>query len=530
MYSVFLVDDEVVVREGIRNNIPWENTEYTLAGEAPDGEMALAILKDLKPDILITDIRMPFLDGLALARIVKKTQPWIKIIILSGHDEFSYAQEAISIGVEEYLLKPVSSANMLECLHKVALRIEEEKKQRNDTERLKRRVLSSNDLLREKWLCDLVASAAVSGSVFEQAREFNIDILSRVYSVVIAELGCDKPDSAEIERAKGIIDSLVSASDGIISFSSGVDTITFIVKGDDNEAVEESAYSLAQGIKFEAERNTGILLSVGIGSCVHRIGSLPQSWSEAKNALKYLSATGRHMIIGVHDIHPSNNSPHADIGADPVVIRLRHATEEDVECIVEQYSAILDESGSRPGNIAYYLLYDIIVAARKLAAEFGGSHADIFPKELQPGDVSAIAESPASFRAEVKRILEKLIALRTAREGSGHNTVIQRAKRYIQEHFADPDISLNTVAAEVNYSPNHFSTVFSQEAGDTFIEYLTCTRITRAKQLLSSTGMRSSEIAYEVGYNDPHYFSFLFKKTTGKSPREFRTEKKNPEQ
>ncbi len=115
-------------------------------------------------------------------------------------------------------------------------------------------------------------------------------------------------------------------------------------------------------------------------------------------------------------------------------------------------------------------------------------------------------------------------------EGSGHNTVIQRAKRYIQEHFADPDISLNTVAAEVNYSPNHFSTVFSQEAGDTFIEYLTCTRITRAKQLLSSTGMRSSEIAYEVGYNDPHYFSFLFKKTTGKSPREFRTEKKNPEQ
>lgn len=529
MYSVFLVDDEVVVREGIRNNIPWEETEYTLAGEAPDGEMALAILKDLKPDILITDIRMPFLDGLALARIVKKTQPWIKIIILSGHDEFSYAQEAISIGVEEYLLKPVSSANMLDCLHKVALRLEEEKKQRNDTERLKRRVLSSNDLLREKWLCDLVAGAAGAGSVFEQAREFSVDIVSQSYSIAIAELCCDKPDSAELDRARGIIESLVSASEEIISFSSGVDTITFIIKGGDSEAVEESAYSLAQGIKFEAERNTGILLSVGIGSCVHRLGSLPQSWSEAKNALKYLSATGRHMIVGVNDIHPATDSAHADVGADPVVIRLRHATEEDVDCIVEQYSGILNDSGSRHGNIAYYLLYDIIVAGRKLAVEFGGTYTDIFPQDLQPGDISTIAESPESFRAEVRRILRRIIALRTAREGSGHNTVIQRAKRYIQEHFADPDISLNTVAAEVNYSPNHFSTVFSQEAGETFIEYLTCTRITRAKQLLSSTALRSSEVAYEVGYNDPHYFSFLFKKTTGQSPREFRTEVKGPD-
>ncbi|HPX13529.1 MAG TPA: response regulator [Treponemataceae bacterium] len=524
MYSVFLVDDEVVVREGIRNSIPWDETEYTLVGEAPDGEMALAILKDIKPDILITDIRMPFLDGLALARIVKKTQPWIKIIILSGHDEFSYAQEAISIGVEEYLLKPVSSGSMLECLHKVAGRLDEEKKQRNDAENLKRRVMSSNDIMKEKWLCDLVSGAASTSSAMEQAREFDVDIVSQVYAVAIAELCCEKTNSTELERAKSIIESLASASEGILCFSSGVDTITFIIKGKDGDTVEESAYSLAQGIKYETERNTNSLISVGIGSSVNRIGLLPQSWSNAKSALKYLSATGRNMIAGVNDIHPVTDSTHTDFGADPVAVRLRHATEQDIDCIVEQYSGILNESGARQGTIAYYLLYDIIVAARKLALEFGGSHRDLFPEDLQPGDVSALADSPESFRAEVRRILERIVALRTAREGSGHDSVIQRAKRYIQEHFADPDISLNTVAAEVNYSPNHFSTVFSQESGETFIEYLTWTRITRAKQLLASTSLRSSEVAYEVGYNDPHYFSFLFKKNTGKSPREFRTE------
>ena len=120
MYKVFLAEDEIVVREGIRNSIPWEKIPYTLIGEAPDGEIALSMIQDLKPDILLTDIRMPFMDGLALSRIAKKSLPWLKIIILSGHDEFQYAREAISIGVEEYLLKPVSVQDMIKALDKVA--------------------------------------------------------------------------------------------------------------------------------------------------------------------------------------------------------------------------------------------------------------------------------------------------------------------------------------------------------------------------------------------------------------------------
>ena len=132
-----MVDDEIVVREGIRNNIPWEKTVFTLTGEAPDGEMALSMILDTKPDILITDIKMPFIDGLALSRIVKKTMPWIKIIILSGHDEFDYAREAISIGVEEYLLKPVSAEEMLKTLNKISRRIDEEKEEFLSLESLK---------------------------------------------------------------------------------------------------------------------------------------------------------------------------------------------------------------------------------------------------------------------------------------------------------------------------------------------------------------------------------------------------------
>ena len=120
MYSVFLVDDEPIVLEGIRNKIDWESSGFTFAGEATDGEIAFSMIQEIKPDILITDIKMPFMDGLQLASAIKKTQSWIKIIILSGHDEFDYAKKAISIGIEDYLLKPFTAEDILTSLKKAA--------------------------------------------------------------------------------------------------------------------------------------------------------------------------------------------------------------------------------------------------------------------------------------------------------------------------------------------------------------------------------------------------------------------------
>ena len=137
MYSVFLVDDEPIVLEGIRSKINWEEAGFSFAGEATDGEIALSMIHELKPDILITDIKMPFMDGLELAAAIKKTQPWIKIIILSGHDEFDYAKKAISIGIEDYLLKPFTAEEVLESLKKVSVQIDKERTQLSDITKMK---------------------------------------------------------------------------------------------------------------------------------------------------------------------------------------------------------------------------------------------------------------------------------------------------------------------------------------------------------------------------------------------------------
>ena len=419
MYSVFLVEDEIVAREGIRKRIPWDTTPYTLAGEAPDGEIALPALREIKPDILITDIKMPFMDGLALSRIIKKDQPWMKIIILSGHDEFQYAQEAISIGVEEYLLKPVSSKDMLASLEKVRVRIEEEKERIASMENLRRKVRSAEEVYREKWLLDLVTGQSCTVNALEEAQGLGINLLPGGYSVLIVDVPVDPKHYSLRGRVKEVIAALIKGREDLFMLSQGAERHIILLKNISPATYDEAVYPLAQAIKFEVERNTGCYPAIGIGPAADHLTEIIHSYTSAARVLRCMAVTGEKNIL--------------------------------------------------------------------TSADFVGSDTDS--------------------------------VMRTKR-----NSVIQKAKRFIDANYMRPDLSLNSVASSVNMSPNHFSTVFSQEAGKTFIEYLTCVRIDKAKKLLLKSDMKCSDITFEAGFSDPHYFSFIFKKNTGLSPREYRLE------
>ena len=379
MYKVFLVEDEIVVREGIRNSIPWEKTSYTLTGEAPDGEVALSMILDSKPDILITDIKMPFVDGLTLSRIVKKNLPLIKIIILSGHDEFEYAREAISIGVEEYLLKPVSAREMIKTLEKVAKRIDEEKEE----------------------LLFLESTRAQTRST---------------------------------------------------------------------QSVGSGPQPSEKGSGFDP---TGLL----------------------------------------------------NIDGDIFFTKLKYATKKDIDSIVQEYFTMLGNSWGENPIMIYFLFGEIIVSASKIAESLGGDIREIVPFSLSHDNIQALISSPDIFSRRVKSLLAALIEFRDSHTAGRYQSVIVKAREYIDDNFAASDVSLYSTAVHVGISPNHLSTVFAQETGENFIEYLTRVRIERAKLLLKSTTMKSADIADETGFSDPHYFSYIFKKNTGLSPREFRLKK-----
>ena len=159
--KVFLVDDEIVIREGIRESFPWDETSYDLVGEAPDGEMALPMIRDTNPDIVITDIKMPFMDGLELCRVLRTQMPWIGIIVLSGYDEFEYARQCIQLGVREYLLKPISSTDLKEALDKIGKQISEERKSLEHASSLRARMGNDGKFLKEKLIASLYTDEAL---------------------------------------------------------------------------------------------------------------------------------------------------------------------------------------------------------------------------------------------------------------------------------------------------------------------------------------------------------------------------------
>jgi two-component system response regulator YesN len=552
MYKVFLVEDEIVVREGIRNSIPWAKTPYILTGEAPDGEMALSIIKDIKPDILITDIRMPFMDGLTLSRIVKKTLPWIKIIILSGHDEFEYAREAISIGVEEYLLKPVSSSDMLKTLDKIAERIDAEKGELLSIEHLRQQIQSHSDVLRERWLFDFVNRDVPIEDAIEKARELGIDLIAHAYIVAVINISLPPEKKAQLLPVKKIIKTIIEKYTNVLLFS-GEDEKkhVLLIKGppmpqessgggvpepgavlkpvDPHEYIEESVYSIAQAIKYEVERNTECKIAVGIGPLVERLREIHKSYSRAEQIIRYQAGLGLLRISGSTDLpidkQPFDQTTLLDIDSDILWTKFRYASRKDIDSIIQEYTKLLGDVPGESEMLEYYIFGEILVAASKIIEELNGDIKEIIPFSLDQYEIKKIIHSREVFYEKLKALFNAVIEFRDSRTGGRYQSVILKAKEYIDRHYASQDISLHTVASYVGISPNHLSTVFSQERGENFIEYLTRVRIDKAKQLLENTAMKNADIAYEAGFNDPHYFSFIFKKNTGLSPREYRISK-----
>ena len=524
MYSVFLVEDEIVTREGIRNSIPWESTPYALVGEAPDGEIALPALRDVKPDILITDIKMPFMDGLALARIIKRDQPWIKIIILSGHDEFDYAKEAISIGVEEYLLKPITSQDMIVTLEKVARQIEKEKTRLTSIENLKMQIKSSEEVVREKWLGDLITGQIEPSRALETARRIGMDLDSPGFLFMIVQLHTASYNYRDYALVRRIIDTLLAEREDFLHFPLSLDKQVILVKNLTEDALDDTIYTLAQGIKFETERNTGCLVSIGIGSIVSELRDIVRSYTDADRALRYMAMTGRRNIVSAGDLEWTRNGGSDGGSRDQLYERFRYAGREDVEGILASLRGILGESFHSERDPGYQILVynDICATMADLVQDIQGNLRDIFPQGMIPEIPSGNGLGREEFESRIRTLLDRWIVLRDSQIHTRHHQRIREAKKYIDEQFRTQDLSLNSVAGYVNLSPNHFSTVFSQEAGETFIEYLTGVRIRKAKELLVNSSLRSAEITFEVGYSDPHYFSYIFKKHTGMSPREYR--------
>ncbi|MER2142927.1 MAG: helix-turn-helix domain-containing protein [Eubacteriales bacterium] len=514
MMKVFLVDDEIAIRENLRNSFPWEQNGFQLVGEAPDGEMALPMIRDLNPDILLTDIRMPFMDGMELCAQVKRVLPWIGVVILSGYDDFAYARQAISLGVKEYLLKPITADELGEALKRVAARITEERRAAS----LRRDAASGNPFLREKLLASLFTE---EGDRFEdeqllrQMRAMGVNLAAGCY--VVIDIAFPLKDEARV-RAREALSALAEASGGSVFTCGMPHGARALVLGDNERDAEERAYSFAASAAHLPQLESCDQLLLSIGETVTDYFEIRKSMQSARHVRH--AAVGRgggRRIIGVGELDDETTSLNS-LELSPLYERLQYAPAEELDAILADYADLLG-SGAEGRELALgYLRIAAVIAARQIVSDAGADPQRVL-------DEGRIAEA---LRAEgieaVRALLNEAMACRD-RSGRGQGqTPVARARRFLSRRYSDPNLMLQDVAGEVGMSQSHFSTVFAQETGLTFTQYLTALRIGKAKELLSATAMRSSEIAFAVGYNDAHYFSYMFKKQTGMTPSEYRKE------
>ena len=515
MMKVFLVDDEIAIRENLRNSFPWEEKGYQLVGEAPDGEMALPMLRDLNAEILLTDIRMPFMDGMRLCEEVQRTMPWVERIILSGYDDFAYAQKAISCGVSEYLLKPVTSKELEEALNRVRRRIEEKRKERESLTALQERMSSGNLFLRNKLLASLFTDEGDSEedeALLRQMRELGVNLTARCYTVI------DIAFPAEGEKkltCRNALISLADMSSGSIYVCSAAKGARALVLGDNSEDTEERAYSFANSAMHLPELFNEKRLLISIGETVTDFREIRQSMRSARHArhLQGPEINEERKIIGVNE-KTIPHKPLSETELSPLYEKLQYASEDEIEPVLTEYTRSLD-----PMLALGYLRVAGLLAARRIIHEADGTPKEVLSDELVEEAMHTEGEEGLRLLAE---LLKKAIVYRNQNRAGYRDPTISRARAYLSEHYANPNLMLQDVTDEVHLSQSHFSTVFAQETGLTFTQYLTALRIGKAKELLEATEMRSSQIALEVGYNDSHYFSYLFKKTTGMTPGDYR--------
>lgn len=534
--KVFLVEDEMVIRRGIKNSIDWEKEGYIFCGEASDGELAYPMIIKEKPDILITDIRMPFMDGLELCKLVKKELPNIKILILSGYDEFDYAKEAIRLGVTEYLLKPISSGKLLEALNGVSESIRREKEDKDLVRKYMEEMRENTEHEKQKFFEQMIAGNLSMADALETGKKYEMNLSAWMYNLLLFRftLGEENRKSGELlGEAEYAIEKLTERLEYVFEFQRGVEGWAFLLMADNEEQMSERVKELSKDLEEIMKNYSTIAYFGGIGQPVARLRELEESFREAERALAARFTMELNRIISVEDIRMAQNvdtlddieiTSFGEIEKTRTMLEkfLNNGAEDEIDEFVDVYINELPEENLKSVLMRQYIIMDAYIVMMSFCEKIEGIEGEMQAQSEELKNSMKTIQTLEEIKNYIRMLLKKIIGVRDTISGRRYSDIIEIAKDQIRKTYMSDEISLNTIAAEVGMSPSYFSSIFSKEMGKTFVEYLTEIRMDRAKELLMCSSMKTSEIGYEVGYKDPHYFSYIFKKTQNCTPKEFR--------
>ena len=526
--KVLVVDDEAIFRRGLRHLIGTSDTNWEVIGEAKDGLEALEEIERTKPELVITDIRMPRLDGIGLQEQLRERYPEIRCFVLSGYNDFRYAQSSLRFGARDYLLKPIDKAELYRVLEQVDRELLQ--KELRQAERLpERRVPAVLTEERDRLLDGLVRGELPHAHPGE-LREAGIEFERGVYGLV-AELDKDSVEPLRYEQQEAELFSLYIRQFIEEALAGNVPGFVFRRGGSvvallDAEVSASSLAELAELARHMAgriRREANLTITIGIGGGVHGVEEISKSYGEARIALLYRLTSGGNRVLLYEE--PPRQEPGA--GRTPLTNRgyLEQALLEgegvDLGERVREGIAQLCDSGASP-SVIHEQVCRMLLEAYGLAVDRGVQ--DDWPEGRDIGTAlqGALAlSSKSELAAYCAGLLRSLQTLVRQRDESGGLHAVDRVVRHIEEHYAEP-ITLGSMAELVFLNASYLSSLFKARLGRSFVEILTEVRVREASRRLLHTDDKIASVAYGTGFSNIRHFNRVFKAETGRTPKEFR--------
>lgn len=534
MYRVLLVDDEILVRDAIRKRIDWEGLGYELAGDCQNGKEAIEFVKEHPVDVVLTDICMPYVDGMELSHFLHDNYPEILIVIFSGFGEFEYAKKAIQYNVSEYLLKPVTAVELSEVLSNMRKKLESARKEEQKIRRLtkvSKEYQKNEQMIRSQAISSLVTCSKDMGEcirnlegmgIFLDATDYRVAVLSiDLYSELHEQNLEQRQESALMAFVVyNISDEIVSNYDAGIAYQESNNKTGILFKTNRPREFFGTVKKICGEIQEKVYETMKLEISIAVGPYVKKADELHFSYDRANEALSYRYLLGGNLLLDLESDAKFENDISLYIELTQLSEAVRKNQKREVERILKIIHDKIMESRVNKSRACLYMQQVI----RTLSELVEKVHPD--PRRIQEernqllGKISEKKTFEKAFDVVECYANGACDYLKMENSSSGKRQAME-AVEYIKENYADPDLNLNGICAHLGISTSHFSSIFKEETGETFMEFLIRIRMEKAKELLEHTSLKNYEIAERVGFADPHYFGISFKKMTGKTPTEY---------
>ena len=538
MYKVLLVDDETLIREAISENIQWEEIGFSFMGACENGKQAMEAIEKEQPDLLLTDINMPFVDGMELTKFVYENYPDTKVIIISGFDEFEYAKNAVKYQVLEYILKPITPMEFTETLLRVKKMFDERKESQRDMKKIRSAYVSNLPMVQGRYLHNLLNGTVDYAKLDEKQEELRLNLSAGCYNTALVEGDSLEPFTSQYANVKdelalfavyNITAEIVASENCGIAFQGTDEKTAILFMGDEEESLKIKMKQILPKIHQAMEEFLQIQVTIAVGKSVKRLEELPDSFAKTKSALEYKFMLGGNQTIEAEEYEEIRNSAkHIDIfeWASQMATTIRTNKIEEISQKTEQFVEQVKLSYVNK-NRSFVYVQNLVLSVINLLELPEELEDEIYSQERNFMKQIYECENLDEIELRLRGTFRYICNLMSNQRDSYGKRQAMLALDYIEKNYADSSVTLNSVCTALAMSTSYFSSVFKNYTGETFIESLTKKRMEKAKILLEQGNLKTYEIAEAVGFSDAHYFSVAFKKTVGKTPTEYAREVRN---